>query len=188
LEIEQYVQVFPAETHRLFCVPAGTPHGSGVGNVVLEISATPYLYSLRFYDWLRTDAEGRQRPVHVEHAFANLNTARTGEAVRTELVQSPKTLRAGSGWREDLLGSLPEMFFEVRRLELSTGATADDDTDGRFHVLNVVAGDGVSVETVDETRHDLRYAETLVVPAAVGSYRVRALGHQPVRVVKALVR
>ena len=69
---------FAAEPHRLFCVPAGTPHGSGVGNVVLEVSATPYLYSLRFYDWLRRDAVGAQRPVHVEHAFANLNTARTG--------------------------------------------------------------------------------------------------------------
>ena len=122
LEIEQYVQVFPAETHQLFCVPAGTPHGSGAGNVVLEVSATPYLYSLRFYDWLRRDADGDQRPVHVEHAFANLNSARTGAAVRTDLVQSPRALREGDGWREELLGSLPEMFFEVRRLVLGAGA------------------------------------------------------------------
>ena len=38
-----------------------------------EISATPYLYSLRFYDWLRKDRAGRQRPVHVGHAFENLD-------------------------------------------------------------------------------------------------------------------
>ena len=80
-QIERFVQVFRAEPHRLFCVPTGTPHGSSAGNVVLEVSATPYLYSLRFYDWLRRDAEGRQRPVHVMHAFENLDTERTGAAV-----------------------------------------------------------------------------------------------------------
>ncbi len=65
-DIERFVQTFPADQHQLFLVPAGTPHGSGAGNVVLEVSATPYLYSLRFYDWLRRDADGKQRPVHVD--------------------------------------------------------------------------------------------------------------------------
>ena len=67
-DITDFVQTFPATPHQLFLIPAGTPHGSGEGNVVLEVSATPYLYSLRFYDWLRRDGNG-QRPVHVEHAF-----------------------------------------------------------------------------------------------------------------------
>jgi mannose-6-phosphate isomerase class I len=188
LEIERYVQVFPADPHHLFCVPAGTPHGSGAGNVVLEISATPYLYSLRFYDWLRRDADDRQRPVHVEHAFENLNTQRTGAAVRSDLLQSPRTLRAGDGWREELLGSLPEMFFVVRRIVLSSDRALDDDTAGRFHVLNVVEGDGVEVEPVGGTAHLLAYAETLLLPAAVGAYRLRRLGCRRVRVVKAMVR
>ena len=65
-----------AEQHRLYLIPAGTPHASGAGNVVLEISATPYLYTLRFYDWLRRDLDGELRPVHVEHAFANLDPRR----------------------------------------------------------------------------------------------------------------
>jgi len=188
LEIERYVQVLPAGPHQLFCVPAGTPHGSGAGNVVLEISATPYLYSLRFYDWLRRGVDGRQRPVHVGHAFENLDLQRTGTAVRSDLVQSPRTLRAGDGWREEMVGSLPEMFFEVRRLVLSADRTVDDDTGGRFHVLNVVEGDGVEVQPVDGPEHRLGYAETLVVPAAVGPYRLRRIGDRRVRVVKSLVR
>jgi len=188
LEIERFVQVFPAAAHQLFCVPAGTPHGSGAGNVVLEISATPYLYSLRFYDWLRRGADDTQRPVHVEHAFENLNTERTGAAVGVELKQAPRTLRAGDGWREELLGSLPEMFFEVRRIVLSDDVAVEDDTLGRFHVLNVVEGAGVEVAPVDAPHHVLAFAETLLVPAAVGPYRLNRLGDQPVRVVKALVR
>ena len=78
----RHLQLHDAEQHRLYAIPAGTPHASGAGNVVLEISATPYLYTLRFYDWLRRDLEGTLRPVHLEHAFANLDPRRRGEAVR----------------------------------------------------------------------------------------------------------
>ncbi|MFD0291707.1 class I mannose-6-phosphate isomerase [Streptomyces sp. NPDC127061] len=187
-DIEQYVQTFPADPHQIFLIPGGTPHGSGEGNVVLEISATPYLYSLRLYDWLRKDGEGRQRPVHVGHAFENLDPDRSGEAVARDLVPTPRTLRSGDGWHEDVIGRLPEMFFEVRRIALAPDTVADDDTDHRFHVLNVVEGDAILLETSGGHRHVLAYAETLTVPAAVGAYRVRALGGGPVRYVKALVR
>lgn len=187
-DVERYVQTFPADQHQLFLIPAGTPHGSGEGNVVLEISATPYLYSLRFYDWLRKDGEGKQRPVHIAHAFENLDPGRDGAAVGRDLVQKPRTLRSGQGWREDVIGRLLEMFFEVRRLELEPGAVVEDATDDAFHVINVVEGDGVELETRDGERHVLAYAETLTVPARVGSYRVRALGPNPVRYVKALVQ
>ena len=187
-DIERYVQSFPAAPHQLFLIPGGTPHGSGEGNVVLEISATPYLYSLRFYDWLRKDGEGRQRPVHVGHAFENLDLARSGDAVPRDLVQRPRTLRSGDGWREDVIGTLPEMFFEVRRIELAAGAGVADCTDDHFHILNVVEGEGLVVETDNGSSYTLAYAETLTVPASVGGYRVRALGESLVRYVKAFVR
>ena len=187
-DIERYVQSFPADPHQLFLIPAGTPHGSGEGNVVLEISATPYLYSLRFYDWLRTDRGGRQRPVHVGHAFENLDVARSGDAVARDLVQQPRTVRSGEGWREDVIGRLPEMFFEVNRIELVPGADVEENTEDRFHILNVVEGDGLVVEADNGSGYTLAYAETLTIPAAVGGYRVRALGDGPVRYVKAFVR
>lgn len=186
-DIDRYVQSFPATPHQLFTIPAGTPHGSGEGNVVLEVSATPYLYSLRFYDWLRRDSSGAQRPVHVEHAFANLNTERTGNAVREQLVQPPRRVRSGAAWREELLGALPEMFYEVRRLDIVGDDPAQDDTAGRFHVLNVVEGEGIEIESASGV-HPLAYAETLVVPASVGAYSMRRIGASPTRVVKALVR
>jgi hypothetical protein len=125
--------------------------------------------------------------VHVQHAFRNLNTGRRGSTIERDLVQAPRAVRQGDGWHEELLGKLPEMFFEIRRLVVQPGAVADDCTSGRFHVLNVVEGDGVLVETPDGAAHSLVYAETLVVPAAVGDYAVRPLGSGTVRVAKALV-
>lgn len=187
-DIEQFVQTFPATPHQLFLVPAGTPHGSSAGNVVLEVSATPYLYSLRFYDWLRRDSTERQRSVHVEHAFRNLDTNRTGSAVADRLLQEPRTLGEGNGWSEELLGALAEMFFEVRRLVVAAGARADQDTEGRFHVLTVVEGGPGMIETKAGDRHPLAYAETLAVPAATGAYTVHNHGTATLRLVKAHVR
>lgn len=188
-DIERYVQTFPAEPHQLFVIPGGTPHGSGEGNVILEVSATPYLYSLRFYDWLRNDDENDRRPVHVDHAFNNLTTDRTGEQVQTDLVQTPLVIRqADDGWREELLGALPEMFFEVRRVVVNGDQPVHDDTAGRFHILTVVDGEGALLETASGYRHSLAYAETIVIPAAVGPYHLHRLGSVQVRLVKSLVR
>ncbi|MBA6439033.1 class I mannose-6-phosphate isomerase [Streptomyces sp. GMR22] len=186
-DIERYVQVFPAEAGQLYLVPAGTPHGSGEGNVVLEVSATPYLYSLRFYDWLRRDAADRQRAVHVEHAFRNLDPARSGGAVARELIQRPRPLRAGDGWREEVLGALPAMFFQVHRIAVEPGRAAEQRTDGRFHVLTVVDGQGAVITTAAGHRHSVHYAETLAVPASVTAYHVHSQGPEPVRLVKAQV-
>jgi len=185
--IEDHVQTFPADRHQLFLIPAGTPHGSGEGNVVLEVSATPYLYSLRFYDWLRRGADGTQRPVHVEHAFANLNPERRGTDIARDLIQSPRPLRDGASWSEEVLGALPEMFFQVRRLVLAGDEPLPDDTTSGFHVLTVVEGGGVIVCSGDR-EHVLSYAETMVVPAAVGTYTLRRIGAARVRLVKALTR
>jgi mannose-6-phosphate isomerase class I len=187
MPVEDHVQSHPATVGQLFMIPAGTPHASGAGNLVLEVSATPYLYSLRLYDWLRKDAAGASRPLPYEHGFANLDTTRRGEDVTKDLLQQPRTLRAGEGWREEVLGALPEMFYAVHRLVVAPGCDIQDDTAGRFHVLNVAAGEGVVIETRDGRTHALAFAETITIPAAVGPYRVRALGGDEVRIVKALV-
>jgi mannose-6-phosphate isomerase class I len=180
-EPERYVQAHAAERHRLYLIPAGTVHASGAGNVVLEISATPYLYTLRFYDWLRRDLDDRLRPVHLEHAFANLDPSRRGETVTRDLIQEPEVVRSGHGWAEVQLGRLPELFFAVHRLDFD-GEVADD-THGRFHVLSLVDGDDATIETHRGDTHALAYAETIVVPADVGAYRLRGRG----KAVKAFV-
>lgn len=168
-DITAHVRVLPAARHQLYLVPAGTPHGSGEGNVVLEISATPYAYSLRLYDWLRSDLDGSLRPVHVEHAMANVTASRRGAAV-DELVQRPEVLRSGDGWRDERIGALPELFFEVRRSVFDRAI--DDDTAGRCHVLNLVQGRAVDIVTAAGDRQPLHYGETVLIPAVTGAYRL----------------
>jgi mannose-6-phosphate isomerase class I len=182
---ERFVQAHPALRHQLYLIPAGTIHASGAGSLVLEVSATPYLYTLRFYDWLRRDLTGKLRPVHLDHALANLDPTRRGEAVRTRLIREPRPVRDGDGWVELDLGGEPELFFAVHRVDFDRpyGDTAGD----RFHVLNLVEGERVEIEAGGST-HPLSYAETIVVPAAAGAYRVRPVDGTPCKLVKAFVR
>jgi mannose-6-phosphate isomerase class I len=184
LDADRYLLSHAAEQHRLYLIPAGTPHASGAGNVVLEISATPYLYTLRFYDWLRRDLDGRLRPVHVRHAFANVDAARRGERV-AELMPEPRVVRRGNGSIELELGRHRDLFFVVHRLDFED--TIEDDTAGRFHVLNLVAGEAVEIVTASGHVHRLAYAETIIVPAAVGTYVIRRLRGPRCKIVKAFV-
>jgi mannose-6-phosphate isomerase class I len=183
---ERFLQAHPAEQHRLYLIPGGTPHASGAGNLVLEISATPYLYTLRFYDWLRRNLDGELRPVHLAHAFANVDPARRGQAVARELIRDPDVTASGPGWRELRLGELEELFFAVDRLEFEEEISVE--TRGRFHVLNLVAGEEAVVETERGDAYPLSYAETLVVPASVGRYRIERRRGPACKVVKAFVK
>jgi mannose-6-phosphate isomerase class I len=183
LDIERFVNTVAAHAHELYLIPAGTPHGSGEGNVVLEISATPYLYSLRFYDWLRKGLAGEPRAVQLDHAFANLALDRRGDEVRS-LVAGTAVVRSGDGFRELAFGTHPELFFAVHRLEFETAI--EDSTDGRFAVLNLAEGESVSIRTASGREHTLSYAETIVIPASVGRYEIRT-ARVPAKVIKAFV-
>src|SRR3974377_2181207 len=83
---EQYVNKFPARTHDPFLLPAGTVHCSGKGSMVLEISATPYIFTFKLWDWGRLGLDGKPRPIHIEHGAANIQWDRTTEWVQRELI------------------------------------------------------------------------------------------------------
>ena len=84
-----------------------------------------------------------------------------------------------------MIGRHPELFFAVHRLEIED--VADDDTRGRFHVLNLVEGDEILLRTASGREHRLSYAETIVVPAGVGAYSLVRTGRSPAKIVKAFV-
>src|SRR5690606_18339481 len=57
VDVERYVKTVPGERHGFYLIPHGTVHCSGTDNMVLEISATPYIFTFKLYDWLRLDLE-----------------------------------------------------------------------------------------------------------------------------------
>jgi predicted NBD/HSP70 family sugar kinase/mannose-6-phosphate isomerase class I len=186
VDVERFVRTLPAERHDLFLIPHGTVHCSGAGNMVLEISATPYIFTFKLYDWLRLDLDGHPRPLNVERAFANLDFSRQGSVVDDSLVSRPRTIREGDGWRLVHLPTHPVHFYDVHRIELTTAARIT--TDGSPHVLNVVEGGPVLLRTADGSEGRFCFAETFVVPAAAGAYELVNEGAVEAKVIKAFLK
>lgn len=60
-DAEKYVGVYPVKKHDHVLIPAGTIHCSGTNGMVLEISATPFIFTFKLWDWGRLGLDGRQR-------------------------------------------------------------------------------------------------------------------------------
>ena len=112
---EKHVNIWPAKKHDHFLIPAGTIHCSGKNSMVLEISATPYIFTFKLWDWGRLGLNGRPRPIHLDHGAANIQWDRTTGWVLDNLVNRITPLSSGEGWREERTGLHELEFIETRR-------------------------------------------------------------------------
>jgi mannose-6-phosphate isomerase class I len=189
--VDAYANCWPARRHDHFLIPAGTCHCSGAGGLVLEISATPYIFTFKLWDWGRNGLDGAPRPVHLEHGLANLQWDRTREWTQHNLINRLTAVSSGPGWREERTGLHETEFIETRR-HWFTHAVPHH-TGGGVNVLNLVQGDAVIVESPTGAFDPMTvcHAETFIVPAAVGAYTIRPLnsdGSQKYATIKAFVR
>lgn len=185
-EVERYVNALPSEKHGLFLIPPGTLHSSGRNNLVLEISTTPYIFTFKMYDWLTLDLDGKPRPLNIDRGMENLCFDRCGEKVRKELVSHPECLQVGEDWSVWHLPTHPDHSYDVHRLEFLT--SMDVVTGGQSHVLNLVEGEHISIETEQGMCWNITYGETFVVSAAAGKYRLVNHSGRLVKVVKAFMK
>jgi len=186
IDITEYVQVHEAEKHDLFLIPNGTVHSAGADNLVLEISATPYIFTFKMYDWMRLGLDGQPRPINIDHAFNNLKFERKGEKVKAELISRPKLLTKGEDWQIIHLPTHEDHFYDIHRIEFATQVIVD--TKDVCHILMLVEGSSVEVITADGTSRLFNYAETFVIPAGAKSYTLINKGNTPAKAVKAFVK
>jgi mannose-6-phosphate isomerase class I len=182
-DVDRFVQKHPARQPGLYLIPNGTIHCSGKNNLVLEISATPYIFTFKMYDWMRLDLDGRARPLNIQRAMDNLYFERQGGRVRKELISEPRTAARGPDWELVHLPTHKEHFYDVHRFDFT--GTVEARTEGSPHVLNVVSGPSVVLETAGAPPQRFAFGETFVVPAATEHYRLVAGHGSPVKVIKA---
>jgi len=173
---ETYVNRFPAGKHDHFLIPAGTIHCSGRNSMVLEISATPYIFTFKLWDWGRLGLDGSPRPIHLEHGLANIVWNRDTKWVGKNLINRIEPMGEGPGWREERTGLHELEFIETRR-HWFTSSTPHDTLE-TVNVLNLVEGEEAIVESPTGAFDPfvVHYAETFIVPAAVGGYRISPIG------------
>ncbi len=188
--IERYANRWPARKHDHFLIPAGTVHCSGANTMVLEISATPYIFTFKLWDWDRPGLDGRPRPIHLQHGSQVIGWERDTAWTQRELINRVTLVEQGPDFREERTGLHETEFIETRRHWFQ--GPVWHHTRGTVQVLNLVEGKEAVVESPDRAFEPfvVHYAETFIVPASVGPYVIRPAGHaeRPLATIKAYVR
>ncbi|MDJ1486231.1 class I mannose-6-phosphate isomerase [Cytophagaceae bacterium YF14B1] len=188
-DADGYVNKWPVKKHDHALIPAGTIHCSGKNSMVLEISATPYIFTFKLWDWGRMGLDGKPRPIHIEHGRKVIQWERDQHWTAQQLLDQIEVLASGEGWKEERTGLHALEFIETRRHWFTSKVSHH--TQGTVHVLNLVEGDQVLVESPTQAfaPFEVHYAETFVVPAAVGEYTIRPIGNSSMyATMKAYVR
>jgi len=175
-DADSYVKKWPVKKHDHFLIPSGTVHCSGKNSVVLEISATPYIFTFKLWDWGRLDLDGKQRPINIEHGEKVIDWTKREKWIKENLINQIEEVARGDGWREERTGLHPSGFIETRRHWFTKKVLHH--TGGSVNVINLVEGREVMVESPEEKFEPfvIHYAETFIIPAAVGNYTIRPNG------------
>ncbi len=160
-QLEPYLHRLPVKAGDHVCVPAGSLHAIMSGLMIAEIqqnSDTTY----RVYDWNRTGADGRPRPLHVEKALEVINF----EQIEPEL-PGPLLVTDEAGISRELL--CRNRCFSTERVKMQAGASYQGNCDGdSLEIWGVLEG---QVQIRDLGAAAVRF---VLLPARLGPFSIRA--------------
>lgn len=188
-QAQRFVNFFEAKKHNHYLIPAGTIHCSSFNCMVLEVSATPYIFTFKLWDWDRVGLDGLPRPIHIDDGIKNIQWDRTTSWVKDNLVNQFKLIEKNDNFTE-LKTGLHELEFIETRVITSRTKTIHDTHDG-VHMLNLVDGTSAVIESPENKFEPfvVHYVETVVIPASVGQFTIRPENpNEEIKVLKAFVR
>ena len=173
-DAEKYINRFPVKKHDHVLIPAGTVHCSGKNAVVLEISATPYIFTFKLWDWDRLGLDGLPRPVHLKHGAANIQWDRDTRWVKQELLHRETTVHSADGVLVERTGLQEREFIDTFRFTLTGPAPVSVRRNGSVHMLNLIEGEEIAIQSPTAAWPDftVHYGETFLLPEAAGAYRL----------------
>lgn len=157
--LEQHLRYVPMEAGDFIYINAGQLHALGAGIWAIEVGTNSNV-TYRFYDYNRKDANGNGRPLHIEKSFDVVDLS-----LRTEKVSTPvKTVD-----KNEMKYLCDTEAFTIELHDIADEITLD--TDGKFHLINVVHNDAVVAYNGEEV--EAKLADSFFVPASCGKYTIK---------------
>ena len=161
---EEYVQAGD-----IIYVPAGTVHAIGSGVMLYELQEYSDV-TYRMYDYGRLSASGKPRELHIERS---LDVAHY--EVPRQIKMKPVSLANTYGYEDRCL--IACRYFLTRELQLKEHATIEGTTKSSCIIISCLGekaqifyGNGL------KNRKSISRGETMVLPAALGRYRLSGKG------------
>lgn len=151
-------QIHPKTGDCVF-IPAGTVHALGDGLLVAEIQQSSNT-TFRLFDWNRVDADGKSRPLHIEHGLAVVDFDRGPVEPVSPTATSENTERLVACNK-----------FVLNRIRIDASATHELGGDDACHIVVVMAGE------LEIAGCRLKRGETTLLPASLGATQATASSH-----------
>ncbi len=159
-EIIDHVLAHTSSPGDVYFLPAGRIHAVGTGNFLIEVQR-PSDVTYRVYDYKRLDADGRERPLHIDEAREALDFSACTD------LRPLRPVRVDDG-----LATLSQCeYFNVKRLTVEGEYDADIQHIDSFISLTCIAG-RLRVRTDDTRPVRLRQGETALIGACVRRLRL----------------
>lgn len=159
--INEVINQVPVERGDVFYILPGMIHAIGSGIVIAEIQQNSDT-TFRVYDYLRRDAQGNRRPLHLERAKAVIDF--------TPVVPTECKINSGAKFSGF---SMAEMFsckyFRAYRFDIQSSIRLRSDPKSLHHILFV---DGYGLIRYHGMEIPYRKGNSFFIPAALGDYVV----------------
>ena len=146
---EQALHSFHPEAGDCVFIPAGTVHALGGGLLVAEIQQSSNT-TFRLFDWNRTDASGRSRPLHIKESL---------EVTDYDRGPVDAVVPSVDGNQQRLVDCDK---FQLTRM---VGGEVTIGGDDRCHLISIIGGEGKLIYPGGETTVAL--GDTILLPAAL---------------------
>ena len=186
---DRFINVFPVNKHDHYSIPAGTIHCGGPDTVVLEISATPYIFTFKLWDWGRIGLDGKPRPIHLDHGEPSADMRFDTDYVKDNLFSKNKVIQQTEQELIEETGLCDLEFIATYRYTFTDTIEVQDHDS--VNMLNLVEGDAIELSSQTDAFPPvtIHYGETFIIPESCHHVQVTNLTpSKPVKLLQAFIK
>lgn len=164
-DIEKYLNRVRTHPGDVFFIPAGTVHGIGAGNLIVEVQESSDL-TYRLYDYNRINKDGKKRELHISKALDVVNLKKFAD-----IRQPLRTLVYKKGYSKEILCKCK--YFYIEKIVVKTENFVEFvNYPNRCTVLVCISGCGILWSKQDED-FNICKGNSVFISAKVENFFVR---------------